>query len=230
MASPEVTALLEELRANAPGFEDLCQTDKRMVGSVAGGAMEDLVHAILMQADKDAAGASVSLEVLESHCESDDPETVYLISAFLRELAGLQSQGLTHSLSLGPCLQRKLTTIAVDQAKADDLFRRVLNELPEVKPLYDRHLERFGYILPHELMSDLFDWYESELAESRNDRAELLLAILDEYYRRHDEEIEELISVSFLEYIAYRCPSNPSLLTPLPATLREQVDSILRGD
>lgn len=89
-------------------------------------------------------------------------------------------------------------------------IEKLVGKYPRLKPIFDEHVsDNFGEVLPHLFFGDLtryivsrFLEVESRVApESLDAEAELrpLLSDLEAAYASGDEEIQELISVSFLE-------------------------------
>src|SRR5262244_661104 len=91
-------------------------------------------------------------------------------------------------------------------------FVEVLTEMfPSLKSILATHLEdNFGEILPHVFMADVARWAielfmttERKNLTADEQRSELarLLAFLEDAYAKDGPEIEEMISVSFLEHL-----------------------------
>ena len=95
------------------------------------------------------------------------------------------------------------TTIAF----VDDLVRR----FPNLGPLLDEHIRDFDVVLPHLFMADLERYVGDLFRRSQTDiedaaalRAEVkqIMDALEAGYAKGPDEIEELISVSFLEHLS----------------------------
>ncbi len=72
---------------------------------------------------------------------------------------------------------------------------------PALRPELDEHLaDNDGEILPHPLMSAYERWAEAALQAGDAELAPVL-AFLEDAYENGGEEVEELISVSFLEHL-----------------------------
>lgn len=91
-----------------------------------------------------------------------------------------------------------------------DFIERLVGKHPRLMPILEEHVsDNFAEILPHLFFGDLTRYIVSRFLqqesgaspESINARAECrrLLIDLEEAYAAGDEEIQELISVSFLE-------------------------------
>lgn len=90
-----------------------------------------------------------------------------------------------------------------------DFIDRIVRSFPRLAPVLDEHIsDNFGEVLSHLFLGDLtrflVSWFlDIESTSERQPTAELeLRALLDDLevsYRAGDEEVQELISVSFLE-------------------------------
>jgi hypothetical protein len=79
--------------------------------------------------------------------------------------------------------------------------RRVVESLPELKPLLREHLQsNNGEMLPHVFFGDLCRWAVAQDAVN-SPSVEALLGLLDEDCVAGDLDVRELIVVSFLENI-----------------------------
>ena len=81
----------------------------------------------------------------------------------------------------------------------------LVSEIPQLLPLLQDHLdEQEGEILPHLFMADLERWAEILVNEgSEEQRCELsrFLNCLELAFETRGEEVQELISASFLEHL-----------------------------
>src|SRR5436309_11 len=90
----------------------------------------------------------------------------------------------------------------------------------------DEHLEDNNQgILPHVLMSDYERWAEAAL-ERADPRLQEFLDALEDAYRTGASEVEELISVSFLEHLPRPGEPQSELRELVGPTLRKQLDVI----
>lgn len=89
-----------------------------------------------------------------------------------------------------------------------EFIERLVFRYPPLKPIFDEHVsDNFGEVLPHLFFGDISRYAISQFleiesqAESQGIESELrgLLDDLEDAYVDGDEEIQELISVSFLE-------------------------------
>lgn len=91
-----------------------------------------------------------------------------------------------------------------------DFIERLVSSYPRLKPIFDEHVsDNFGEVLPHLFFGDLTRYAVSRFLEVESGalpqgleaEPELrqLLNDLEDAYADGDEEVQELISVSFLE-------------------------------
>ena len=96
----------------------------------------------------------------------------------------------------------------------------------ELRQRLDEHLEdNDREILPHVLMADYERWAEAAL-ERGEPRLQEFLDSLEEAYRAGDPEVEELISVSFLEHLPRSGEPGSKLRELVGPALRRQLDVI----
>jgi hypothetical protein len=92
------------------------------------------------------------------------------------------------------------------KAPRNEVFlRRLVEKFPELLPVLEEHLnENLGELLPHLLLADikrhLVAAYEAERGIP-NGQVGPILDYLEEEFRTGDEEMKELIAVSFLELL-----------------------------
>lgn len=91
---------------------------------------------------------------------------------------------------------------------------------PALRDTVDEHLsDNDGEILPHPLMSEYERWAERAL-QANDPQLSDFLGALEDAYRSGGDDVEELISVSFLEHVPR--PQEPG------SELRELVGPALR--
>ena len=96
----------------------------------------------------------------------------------------------------------------------------------ELRQRLDEHLEdNRQEILPHVLMSDYERWAEAAL-EQGEPKLQDFLDALEDAYRTGGAEVEELISVSFLEHLPRPGEPQSQLRDLVGPTLRRQLDVI----
>lgn len=81
--------------------------------------------------------------------------------------------------------------------------RLLLHEVPELKPVYIQHIEDYDELLEHVFMGDVARFAEQlYITNPRSKCLTRLLDFLDKSYAVEDENLKELISVSFLENLS----------------------------
>lgn len=84
-------------------------------------------------------------------------------------------------------------------------MRHLVEELPELRPTLDEHLEDMeGELLPHVLFGDITRWAVAQ--ELRSFALARLLGILDEAYAAGPVEVVNLVTVSFVENLPEESP------------------------
>jgi hypothetical protein len=104
--------------------------------------------------------------------------------------------------------------------------------VPALEPLYQEHMADYDELLPHVLMGDVtrlaMQLHVQALrgaAEAR-DQLTQLLHILEEEMQSSDDEVQELIAVSFLENLERDDPQFPDLRNQLGQNLLAALDSL----
>lgn len=73
------------------------------------------------------------------------------------------------------------------------------NEVPELREIYDSHLEDNGEIIPHVFINEVFYYLRDHINNNVPKYLTKLLRFLDEAMISSDEETKNLIAVSFVE-------------------------------
>jgi len=95
---------------------------------------------------------------------------------------------------------------------------------PAVKEMLAEHLDdNYGELLPHVFFGDMVRWVERDAPA---DEIARVLAELDTCFTNGDEEVQNVILVSFVEALGYRSPFLALLGPALSAT---EIAKILRG-
>jgi hypothetical protein len=98
--------------------------------------------------------------------------------------------------------------------------------IPALHRALDEHLsDNNGEILPHPLMSEYERWAERAFA-NRDSQLSTFLDFLEDAYRNGGAEVEELISVSFLEHLPRPGESGSQLRDLIGPTLQRQLAEI----
>jgi len=119
--------------------------------------------------------------------------------------------------------------------KPDELFSQIVNACPGFEAQVREHIQDNDEILPHFLMGDVGSLVKSYFGQSTSiasappSETELrrILEVLDSAMARGGSEIEELIGVSFIEYIWNQSHFNdlrPMLGPALAAELDRQLN------
>jgi hypothetical protein len=109
--------------------------------------------------------------------------------------------------------------------------RSLVEHFPSLAPLLEEHLtDNFGELLPHIFLGDVVRWVltlmataraEGSLAAQRELRA--FLSHLEDVYVGGNEELQELLSVSFLENLPRPEEDGAEIRTQLGPSLTKQL-------
>ena len=105
-------------------------------------------------------------------------------------------------------------------------IEELLDLVPELRSVYDKHLENNGSLLQHVFMGDATRFIIAEASKSQN---EILLQKLLNYLEaglKQGEEVEELIVVSFVENLIDEKIALQVLKPLMGSNLRTQVETI----
>jgi hypothetical protein len=110
-------------------------------------------------------------------------------------------------------------------------MRDLLARVPELQPLYNEHIEDNGELLPHVFMGDVTRFVVSLHAKSLGKRFDsiesrrTLMKILDffEENMRGADDVQELISVSFLENLDQSAENYASLKSYFGGSLLDEL-------
>jgi hypothetical protein len=99
-------------------------------------------------------------------------------------------------------------------------------QFPQLREVLDEHLrDNDGEILPHVVMADYERWAETALERSEPQLRDFL-KVLEDAYGSGDEQLQELISVSFLEHIPRPDERGSKLREIVGPKLQEQLHVI----
>ncbi len=109
-----------------------------------------------------------------------------------------------------------------------DLVGALVVRFPALKAMLDIHVEAFGETLPHLFVSELFDHLleTSSLPTAENETREILL-FLDEAFRAGDDDVENVIAVSFVEYLLDPAEQLDALRRMLPPALASELKRMI---
>jgi hypothetical protein len=111
---------------------------------------------------------------------------------------------------------------------------QLVDRFPAVRSILDEHLsENGGELLPHPFFGDLTRWIvpavHSDPSSKEYLTAKGLLDALEEGLKTGDDDVLNLIAVSFLENLPYRCEEGGDTRDLLGPTLRKELE-LQRGD
>ena len=82
-------------------------------------------------------------------------------------------------------------------------IKLLLENVPELKSVYDEHIDDYDEFLEHVLMGDVTRFAEVLYKNDPNSECLVrLLSFLDKAFLTKDKKLQELISVSFLENLS----------------------------
>jgi hypothetical protein len=115
--------------------------------------------------------------------------------------------------------------------RTEAFVRSLVERFPALRPLLHEHLaDNFGEMLPHVFFGDLtrrvlslLDPSEDKEVFERRSELRDILTVLEAAYASGDEELQELISVSFLEHLPRPGEPGAAIRQMLGPTLSEQL-------
>lgn len=78
----------------------------------------------------------------------------------------------------------------------------LVQQVPELRPVYNEHLRDYDEALPHVFLGDVTRYVVRQLREGgpgRLDSVRRIVAVLEQCVANGDRQVQELVSVSFLE-------------------------------
>ena len=98
---------------------------------------------------------------------------------------------------------------------------------PVLRPLLQEHLDdQKGEVLPHLFIADVERWVETGVKSgdrTRREQVRALLDFLETAYSQGDADVEELISVSFLEHLPRPEETGSEIRSMVGPVLAEQL-------
>ncbi len=80
------------------------------------------------------------------------------------------------------------------------LIKKLIDLIPELKPIYDDHIDYYDELLEHVLFGEITRFAVKEFSENGHSECIVnLCGVLREALSSGDEQLSELITVSFLE-------------------------------
>ena len=117
---------------------------------------------------------------------------------------------------------------------AETFVRALVGRFPSLEPLLEEHLtDNFGELLPHIFLGDVVRWVLSLFATARAEgsfasRRELrdILEYLEDAFASGNRELQELLSVSFLENLPRPGDDGSEIRTQLGPSLTKELRAI----
>jgi hypothetical protein len=109
-----------------------------------------------------------------------------------------------------------------DPISYDDVIDNLLERLPEFRTEVEEHVQFNDGLLPHVLFGDLTRFVFRAREQGRDDVVQRALAFLDEALRHGDEQVDNLVSVSFVENVGPWDPAQVAFIDEWPRALREE--------
>jgi hypothetical protein len=115
------------------------------------------------------------------------------------------------------------------------LIDQLASRIPPLRVLLEEHEAEYGELLSHVFMGDVSrfacEQYHQTACGAGDARATLALlcSILDTAAKEGDEDVKELVSVSFLENLAADFMGYPDFRAFLGPTLKHELQPILRA-
>jgi hypothetical protein len=103
-----------------------------------------------------------------------------------------------------------------------DVIDALRSTVPEFGPTIDDHVEECGETLPHVLFGDLTRFLLAAHARGDADVELRSLAILDEALREGDDQVQNLVAVSFVENVGPWDPTQREFTESWPDALRDE--------
>src|SRR5688572_17197555 len=110
--------------------------------------------------------------------------------------------------------------MAVGVTTIDDLVRDLVDAAPELDAVLQEHLADNDELLPHVLFGDVTRW----LGEHGPNAA--VLAVLEHHMAAGDDDVQNVLAVSFLENLVAGEPSDDAIRAALGPRLRAELDAI----
>lgn len=86
-----------------------------------------------------------------------------------------------------------------DKITYENFMDRLIEEVPEIKEIYDADVEYFGEVIPYGIMSQIFRYVTNQMQNSVPEYIIKLIKFLDDVVISSDDETNNLICIEFLE-------------------------------
>lgn len=114
--------------------------------------------------------------------------------------------------------------ILVSAITARQLLDALRAEVPELGPVINDHIAMFGEVLPHVLIGDVTRFVVAAHSEGRSEVEDRCLRLLDRALRQGDDDVVNLVAVSFVENTAPWEEATRIWATSWPSGLREEAE------
>lgn len=116
------------------------------------------------------------------------------------------------------------------QLSYENVTEGLLQRAPELRPLLDEHIQQYDELLPHVFFGDVtrfvMDRVRAEGGAGNHDPvARRILGFLEDAMASSDENVQELVSVSFLENLDPSDPAYEELKAMLGPNLRRELEN-----
>lgn len=92
-----------------------------------------------------------------------------------------------------------------DRPSTVECINRLLERVPEIRDMYDEHIQDNDEILPHVFLGDVTRFVVQQVRSGETgtlNHVARILDIFEQYMASGDDHVKELISVSFVENLA----------------------------
>ncbi|HEV2500238.1 MAG TPA: hypothetical protein VGY31_11730 [Terriglobia bacterium] len=116
------------------------------------------------------------------------------------------------------------------QLSYENVTEGLLQSAPELRPLLDEHIQQYDELLPHVFFGDVtrfvMDRVRTEGGAGNQDAVvRRILGFLEEAMASSDENVQELVSLSFLENLDPSDPAYEELKAMLGPNLRRELEN-----
>lgn len=108
---------------------------------------------------------------------------------------------------------------------ATDFLDALARDVPETQPVVVEHLEDNDGLLLHLLTADLRRFAIQSFDSGQNDVVDRLLALIDVALRDGTDDVQNAMSVSFVEDTGWWDPTTQPFIDAWPAGLRAEVET-----
>ena len=107
-----------------------------------------------------------------------------------------------------------------------DLISALYAAVPDFGPMIDEHVASYGELLPHVLFGDLTRFVLAGHERGDRDLERRSLSFLDRALREGDEEVRNLVQVSFVENVGTWEPAQQAFVAAWPDALRADAERL----